>query len=356
MPTTITDRLRFGLFDWLDESGRGQGETYEERLRMLELADERGFYCYHLAEHHATELSTVPSPNLFLSAVAQRTRHLRMGPLSYILPLYNPIRLLEEICMLDQLSGGRLEVGISRGSFGELIDNDPDKARAVFNEALAVILMGMKTGEIDYHGKYFSYDHVITRLRPAQQPYPPMWYPTTNAESIPWLAAQGFNGVFAVHLAPNFDQTVQNVQRFRSEYAAHADDPGRLNGHVTDPKVGFSLHIHVAETDEKARAQAQPAFEQFMHNFTYRYVRRGNPERHANRKNFAEELAQGRLAVGSPDTVGKLLGDYVERSGSNYVIGCFSFGGMPIDQILTSVDLFSKEVMPALTQVQAASV
>ena len=74
-----TQTVRFAMFDWLDESGRGQGETYAERLRMLELADAAGFYAYHLAEHHATELSTVPSPNLFLSAVAQRTRRIRLG-------------------------------------------------------------------------------------------------------------------------------------------------------------------------------------------------------------------------------------------------------------------------------------
>src|SRR3984893_12735422 len=108
-----SDSVRFAIFDWLDESGRGQGETYAERLRMLELADGLGFYCYHLAEHHATELSTVPSPNLFLAAAAQRTHRIRMGPLSYVLPTYNPLRLLEEICMLDQLSHGRLELGVS---------------------------------------------------------------------------------------------------------------------------------------------------------------------------------------------------------------------------------------------------
>jgi len=98
VPSTRPESVRFAMFDWLDESGRGFGETYEERLRMLELADRAGFYAYHLAEHHATELSTVPSPNLFLAAVAQRTWRLRLGPLSYILPLYDPVRLLEEIC------------------------------------------------------------------------------------------------------------------------------------------------------------------------------------------------------------------------------------------------------------------
>src|SRR5260370_38882885 len=107
VPPVSEESVRFAIFDWLDESGRGQGETYAERLQMLELADQAGFYCYHLAEHHATELSTVPSPNLFLAAVTQRTRRIRFGPLSDILPIYDPIPLLEDICMLDQLSGGR---------------------------------------------------------------------------------------------------------------------------------------------------------------------------------------------------------------------------------------------------------
>jgi alkanesulfonate monooxygenase SsuD/methylene tetrahydromethanopterin reductase-like flavin-dependent oxidoreductase (luciferase family) len=312
------------MFDWLDESGRGQGESYEDRLRMLELADRLGFYAYHLAEHHATELSTVPSPNLFLSAVAQRTRRLRLGALSYILPLYNPVRLLEEVCMLDQLSGGRVELGLSRGSPGEHIDNDPDKARAMFNEALAIVLMGLSTGEIDYHGTYFDVDRVITRLRPVQWPYPPLWYPTSNVQSIPWVAGQGMNAAFSVHLAADFDKIAGMVQRYWAEYALHAADTDRLNGHASaDVKVGFSVHIHVAETDAQAAQQARPAFELFQHNFTYRYVRRGNSQRYADRTGFDEELARGRIVVGAPATVRARLGEYLERSVDIYLVVFF---------------------------------
>jgi alkanesulfonate monooxygenase SsuD/methylene tetrahydromethanopterin reductase-like flavin-dependent oxidoreductase (luciferase family) len=348
MTAALDERVRFGIFDWLDESGRGQGESYEERLRMLELADQRGFAGYHLAEHHATELSTVPSPNLFLSAVAQRTRRLRLGPLSYILPLYDPVRLLEEICMLDQLSGGRLELGLSRGSTGEHVQNDPDTARAMFNEALDVILMGLSTGEIDFHGTYFGYHNVLTRLRPVQTPYPPLWYPTSNPDSIPWVAAQGISTAFAVHLSSGFDQTASLLRRYQAEAGAHASDAGRLNAHVARPNYGFSLHIHVADTDDQARRHAQPAYEQFMHNFTYRFVRRGQPNRWADRANFLDELERGRILVGSPQTVSDRLADYVERSGANYVLGCFAFGSLPIDQILHSVDLFAREVIPAV--------
>jgi alkanesulfonate monooxygenase SsuD/methylene tetrahydromethanopterin reductase-like flavin-dependent oxidoreductase (luciferase family) len=353
----MTEQVHFGMFDWLDESGRGQGETYEERLRMLELADRLfpAFYAYHLAEHHATELSTVPSPNLFLSAVAQRTRRLRLGTLSYILPLYNPVRLLEEICMLDQLSGGRLEVGLSRGSFGEHVEGNPEKARAMFNEALEVILQGLTTGEIDHSGEYYSFSKLISRLRPAQRPYPPLWYPTSSAESISWVAKQGMNTAFSVHLASDFSKIAAMVQQFKTEYAAHRNDSGRLNGHVSAAKVGFSLHIHVAETDAQAVEQARPAFELFTHNFTYRYVRRGNTERYANRQDFQQELEHGRILVGSPATVRERLRAMLDQSGANYVLGCFSFGSLTQEQILRSVELFATDVIPALREQQLVS-
>jgi alkanesulfonate monooxygenase SsuD/methylene tetrahydromethanopterin reductase-like flavin-dependent oxidoreductase (luciferase family) len=352
MSSSLRAPVQFGLFDWLDESGRGQGETYEERLRMLELADRVGYYAYHLAEHHATELSTVPSPNLFLSAVAQRTHHLRMGALSYILPLYDPVRLLEEVCMLDQLSGGRVLLGLSRGSFGEHIDGDPERARAMFNEALDVMLMGMSTGEIDFHGAHYNYNKLITRLRPVQRPYPEMWYPTSNPGSVAWLASQGLHAVFSVHLAPDFDRVIQMVQRYWSELDEHANDAGRLNARVTDPKVGFMVHIYVADTDELALAQARPAYELFAHNFSYRYVRRGQADRYADRRNFDHEIARDSILVGSPATLREKLGEMLERSGANYVAGCFSFGSLSLEQTLRSVDLFASEVMPALRDMQ----
>jgi len=103
----MTD-VAFGVFDWIDRAAEPLHRLYEERLQLLEVADSAGFFCYHLAEHHSTPLGMAPSPALFLSAAAQRTRSIHLGPLVYLLPLYNPLRLIEEVAMLDQLSGGRL--------------------------------------------------------------------------------------------------------------------------------------------------------------------------------------------------------------------------------------------------------
>jgi alkanesulfonate monooxygenase SsuD/methylene tetrahydromethanopterin reductase-like flavin-dependent oxidoreductase (luciferase family) len=225
----------------------------------------------------------------------------------------------------------------------------------MFNEGLQVILMGIATGEIDFHGQYFDISNLITRLRPVQRPYPPLWYPTSNVESVPWIAGQGINAVFSVHLAPDFDRIAAMVHRYWTELHAHAGDAGRLNAqaHDDDPKVGFMVHIHVAESDAKAREQARPAYEAFAHNFSYRYVRRGNPERYADRRNFDHEMERGSIVVGSPEIVRAQLADYLERSGANYVAGCFSFGSLTLEQTLGSVDLFAREVMPALSGVVA---
>src|SRR6201747_3054248 len=108
--------MQFGIFDHLDRNSLPLAVYYEERLKLTEAYDKAGFYSYHLAEHHFPPLGMAPSPNVFLASIAQRTKRLRFGPLVYALPLHHPLRVLEEICMLDHLSGGRLDVGFGRGS------------------------------------------------------------------------------------------------------------------------------------------------------------------------------------------------------------------------------------------------
>src|SRR4030088_3283070 len=131
--------MRFGVFDHLDRDEQTLRDYYRTRLQIIEAHDQLGFYAYHVAEHHATPLGMAPSPSVFLAAVAQRTRQLRFGPLVYALPLYHPLRMIEEICMLDQMSGGRLEIGFGRGSSpSELIyyGQNPEHSQRIYAEAL----------------------------------------------------------------------------------------------------------------------------------------------------------------------------------------------------------------------------
>src|SRR6201996_9587120 len=107
--------MRFGIIDHNDDTGRPHVQQIAERLELIEAYDRRGFYAYHLTEHHGTPLAITPSPHLMLAAAAQRTSRLRLGTLISILPLYHPMRVIEEACTLDQLTGGRLDLGVGRG-------------------------------------------------------------------------------------------------------------------------------------------------------------------------------------------------------------------------------------------------
>src|SRR5690349_4119988 len=107
--------LRFGVFDWVEASARPAREVYEHKLALAAAADEAGFHAFMVAEHQGTPLSIDGSPALLLSAMFQRTRRLRAGALTFCLPWYDPFRFYNEVCMLDQMSGGRLELGVGRG-------------------------------------------------------------------------------------------------------------------------------------------------------------------------------------------------------------------------------------------------
>src|SRR6185312_1911297 len=151
----------FGVFDHLDRNDLSLRDYYEARLKIIEAYDRHGFHAYHVAEHHGTPIGMAPSPSVFLAAIAQRTKKLRFGPMVYALPLYHPIRMIEEIIMLDQMSRGRLDIGFGRGSsprelqfFGE----DYAEAQAKYTEALDAIIQGLTHQEVDFHGKYYDID------------------------------------------------------------------------------------------------------------------------------------------------------------------------------------------------------
>src|SRR6266851_6221695 len=131
--------MKVGLFDHVERSDRPLATQLDERLKFAVAAEAAGIYCLHVAEHHATPLNMVPVPGVYLGAVARATSRMRLGPLVYLLPLYSPLRLIEEICMLDHLSRGRLEVDVGRGvSPFELKYHkiEHDESRDIFIDAL----------------------------------------------------------------------------------------------------------------------------------------------------------------------------------------------------------------------------
>ena len=142
----MSAKIEFGMFDWVDRARKSVSDLYESRLKLIESADQAGFYGYHLAEHHSTPLGMAPSPSVFLGALAQRTKNIRFSPMAYLLPMYHPLRLIEEVCMLDHLSNGRMELGISRGVSPYEVATyglDPKKNQEIFTEVLEIFRKGI---------------------------------------------------------------------------------------------------------------------------------------------------------------------------------------------------------------------
>lgn len=343
-------RVSFGVFDWLDEGDGTLADRYEQRLKLLELADGLPFRSYHLAEHHGTPLGFAPSPNLFLAAAAARTRRIRLGSLVNVLPLYDPVRLVEEVCMLDHLSRGRLELGLGRGgSPGELAlyDVRPDETREVFREALEVLLAGLRTGRFEHEGRRYRRTGVSTPLRPLQRPYPPLWYPTSFPDSVPWVASQGMHLAFGFLLEKQGVDAREQLERYRRLYDEHREEAGRLNGHVAEPVYGNIRHVVVADTDAEAHAVARPALRRFFDSFNHIWLREQGREYYAS--DVDAFIERGHLLVGSPDTVREQVARALETLGGNYFAGVFAFGDLPPAAALRSVELFGRQVIPALS-------
>jgi alkanesulfonate monooxygenase SsuD/methylene tetrahydromethanopterin reductase-like flavin-dependent oxidoreductase (luciferase family) len=352
--------LDFGIFDHQERRRDVPlDQQYEERLLLLAEADRLGFYAYHLAEHHQSPLCMAPSQSVFLAAAAQRTERLRLGALVYLLPMYHPIRLIEEICMLDNLTGGRLQVGVGKGISPlehTFWGHGPVSARERFEEALAVLVAGLTSDTLTHSGKHYQFERLPMELSPKQQPYPPFWY----AGNVEYAALHGMNfiGSGGVRRLP------QTVARYRELWEEGRERADRLNPHVTDPRIGSARHILVAETDAEAEATARRAWSAYHRNFPKRGYESGEhptpapgaPPAAGSSLGGDFDLARKveAVVVGSPDTVREYVQRYAEDSGSNYFVGAFQWGDLTHEEAMRSLRLFGTEAMPAVERAVTA--
>ena len=323
--------IAFGIFDHVDRADVPLGTLYEQRLRLAEAADAAGFRTYHVAEHHATRLGMAPSPGVFLAAVAQRTRRLRFGPLVYLLPLYTPLRLIEEICMLDQLSGGRFELGVGRGIVPYELAycgiNFLD-AQEIYEESLAIVLSGLRGGKLTHQGRHYTYRGVPMELEPVQKPHPPLWQGVTRADGAADAARRGVNIV----------STLGNTalkQVAQSFYDAGGE---RL-------LVGAQRHVLIADTDAEAMKLARPAYQRWYESLTSLW-RAFNSIPFRFSETLEKALENEVAIVGSPATVRAEVERHLAATGCNYFVGRFMYGNLDVDVAARSMDLFAREVMP----------
>jgi alkanesulfonate monooxygenase SsuD/methylene tetrahydromethanopterin reductase-like flavin-dependent oxidoreductase (luciferase family) len=381
--------LEFGVFDHIEPvPGQPLQQIYNDRLKQIERLDSAGFYAYHLAEHHTPAVhSLAPSQNVFLAAVSQRTTNLRFGPCVYVLPLHHPLRLIEEISMLDNLSGGRLEVGVGRGGvleahfWGQEADSETNYAR--YLETLNIIREGLSHEVLNYEGRFHSFDELPMRFGPIQSPHPPMWY-MRNVETA---AIEGMNSI----IVGDMESLKTQVPRFHEEWERHQGGKTPTL-HGSEPRIGLVVHMVVAETDEEAISIAKPAWDTYRWNLgtprrleaekrgldqflqskdgSFGFVGdrpAGLPVRETRRDIEAEIERFDRQATrenptrlggvalaGSPASVREYLDEYME-TGANYLVCSFQWGDITHEQAMQSVELFSTEVLPGYNKPQLSA-
>jgi len=334
--------MKFGVFDHMDRASATLGRQFEDRLKLIELYEKSGFYAYHLAEHHATPLGMAPSPSVFLAAVAQRTKTLRFGPLVYTVNLYHPLRLIDEICMLDQMSNGRLELGVGRGISPYEVGYygiDPATGPERFAEALDVILKGLTHKRLDHAGTFFTFKDVPMEMQPVQRPHPPLWYGANSLESADRLARLGCNSVVGMK--------AEGVGQFSARYRAAWKSLGRPDTEM--PLIGLSRHIVVGDTDREAQSAAKRAFALWYDALIHLWRAHGvGLPRQMIPAEFEAALDGGYIVAGAPATVRDRLKRDNDVAGINYCLCRLAFGDLSFEESKRSVELFASEVMPAL--------
>jgi len=372
--------MQYGVFDHIEPvQGIPLSEIYELRLKQLEVFDQSGFYAYHLAEHHTPAVhSLAPSQNVFLAAASQRTRDLRLAPCVYVLPLHHPIRLIEEISMLDHLSNGRLEIGVGRGGVMEAFfwgqDSDSDTNYKRYLETLDVVKQGLGSEFLTYDGEHYHFDNLPMRLTPIQKPYPPLWY-MRNAETA---AIEGMNTIVV--------GTLNSLHRETTRYKRVWDEThGKESLTIQNqtPKIGLVVHMVIADTDNEAIEIATPAWEKYRWNLgaprrieaekrgltqfqnsndgSFGFVgdRPINLPDRETRKDIEAELERfdsqsdshdptrlgGVALAGSPDSVKRYMEEYIATS-ANYFMCSFQWGDLSHENAMKSIELFSEKIMP----------
>jgi alkanesulfonate monooxygenase SsuD/methylene tetrahydromethanopterin reductase-like flavin-dependent oxidoreductase (luciferase family) len=312
-------------------------------LDMWVRAEEQGYHGVLLSEHHFGGGYT-PSPNLILPLIAQRTKHMRVGVMGNVLPYHTPWRLVEEFGMLDNLCGGRLEIGMSAGIPAEFrsVGMDTTEARGRFNEALDIIDAGLKEGVVNYKGDYFNFENLPIVPRPVQRPTPPIWTTVISLDSARRSAGRGSK------IATGFVPTdkVREIADAYNEEAAKAGNP-------TGPDQVALRRQVIIDTDEAAAiargSQFAEGFREMLESNDDRTIKKGSGQALDQPGTHGYTLGDDEFIVGSPQQVAEQIIDQCRRGDIGNFQVVFSGHGN-LDQLARSWEMYGKEVIPLLNK------
>jgi alkanesulfonate monooxygenase SsuD/methylene tetrahydromethanopterin reductase-like flavin-dependent oxidoreductase (luciferase family) len=333
-------------------------QVYAEHLEQMALYEEYGFDAIGINEHHAKPYGLMPSPNLMAAALTQRTRRIKLAILGNLPALHaNPVRLAEEIAMLDVMSGGRIISGFVRGVPQEYLalSGSLGESRARLEEAWDLVVKAWTEREpFAWHGKHFSYERVSIWPRPLQQPHPPIVLPADSDEGLELAARRGVPTGAAYRSCA---RTKAIFDRYRVFAARHGWTPTPEDCHIL-------RHVYVAETNARAREEAEPHLDYFWqkllsyHRGSMKLLGQSPPVPPREIR-VAEDLPlyafdfeltqkQGITFVGDPDYVIREIRGQMRELGAGTLMVLLQFGSLPHPLACKNSKFFAERVLPEL--------
>lgn len=343
--------MKFGHFSHIwRKPGMTPPERYAQLWRELQLADTLGFDYGFAVEHHFDPVESLsPSPPLYVAAAAARTQNMRLGAMGWLVPLYDPIRVVEEVVALDNLTEGRLDVGIVSGALPKHFapfKGDFENRRELAVEGYELLKAAYSNPEgFSYTGPYHDYTDVTLQMPPYQQPLPPIWFETRHPPTLGYLAKEGVHTGY-VHYIPRDD-----IAPLYRDYIRQF----REAGHAAGPDINYWILVYVDETDDKAWEIAGPSWVYtytsiaLIDNLIQNRIRRGELAGAELLKHFTDlpyMRDHGIGLIGSPETVAAKLKEYAIEGAFNTLFGEFNFGFLTEEQVMRSIRLFGEEVIP----------
>jgi alkanesulfonate monooxygenase SsuD/methylene tetrahydromethanopterin reductase-like flavin-dependent oxidoreductase (luciferase family) len=353
--------MRFAHFTHVwNKPGMTPAQRYRQLWRELAACDELGFdYSFCVEHHFSPQESWMPSPSIYCAAAATHTRRLRVGPMGYIVPLYNPLRIVEDAAVLDQLLDGRLELGLISGispHYFRPYQADFARRRERVSEALALVKTAFASdGPFSFSGPFHRYEQVSLAVRPVQRPHPPLWVQSRDPDTLALLAREGVSTGY-LFLVPR----AEAAPRYRDYLRAW-----RAAGHAQPPNIAYWSLVYVAETDEQALAEAAP---HIVYTFTQVFgfgdvggiaiaelaanlERRGEHGAAEIARHLADVdylLRRNLVFVGSPETVARGIQRAAAEGLFNTLCAEFNIGSLDEERLMRSLHLFAQRVIPAL--------
>jgi alkanesulfonate monooxygenase SsuD/methylene tetrahydromethanopterin reductase-like flavin-dependent oxidoreductase (luciferase family) len=339
-------------------------EEYERHIDFLVAGEKLGFDGIGVNEHHQTAYGMMPAPNLIASALIQRTKTIKIAILGRALPIVNnPIFIAEEYAMLDNLSKGRIICGFVRGIGSEYhaSGTNPFFSHERFHEAHDLIIRAWsEPGPFSFDGEHFNIRYVNLWPRPYQQPHPPVWIPSQgSSETVAWAADPKRKYPFLVTFSSE-----ELVARYLNTYREQAS---RYGYEASGNQLGWAVPIYVADTDERARAEAGRALETLFNDYLRMSSEMLIPPGYTSfnsTKNFFKMrralatrdsfmsadmlIASGTALIGSPSTVRAGIERMRDKTGLNILVTMFQFGILSDELARRSIERFAADVMPSL--------